>query len=66
MAHHFEMVSWFTGQNSHTRLVLQNTVTRNMEICDLYSYTHDFINILLQIDQIPTHFEGTDEVLIFY
>ena len=37
VAHHFEKVSLFTGQNSHTRLVLQNTVTRNMEICDLNS-----------------------------
>ena len=37
VAHHFEKVSLFTGQHSHTRLVLQNTVTRNMEICDLNS-----------------------------
>ena len=44
--HHFEKVSLFTEENSHTRLVLQNTVTRNMEICDLNSYTHDLINIL--------------------
>ena len=28
VVHHFEKVSLFTGQNSHTRLVLQNTVTR--------------------------------------
>ena len=37
VALHFEKVSLFTGQNSHTRLVLENTVTRNMEICDLNS-----------------------------
>ena len=37
VAHHFEKVSLFTRQNSHTRLVLQYTVTRNMEICDLNS-----------------------------
>ena len=48
MAQHFEKVSLFTGQNSHTRLVLQNTMTRNMEICDLNSYTHDLINILFK------------------
>ena len=35
-------------QNSHTRFVLQNTVTRNMEICDLNFYTHDLINILFK------------------
>ena len=34
-------MSLFTGQNSHTRLVLQNTVMRNTEICDLNSYTHE-------------------------
>ena len=37
VAHHFEKMSLFTGQNSHTRLGLLNTVTRNMEICDLNS-----------------------------
>ena len=31
MTHYFEKVSLFTGQFSHTRLVLQNTVTRNTE-----------------------------------
>ena len=49
MAHHFEKVSLFTGQNSHTRLVLQNTVMRNMEICDLNSHTHDIIIILYKL-----------------
>ena len=38
----------FTGQNLHTRLVLQNTVTRNMEICRLNSYPYDLINILFK------------------
>ena len=28
VAHHFKKVSVFTGQNSHTRLVFENTVTR--------------------------------------
>ena len=41
----------FTGQNSHTRLVLyfENTVTKNMEICDLNFYAHYLINILFKL-----------------
>ena len=40
----------FTGQNSHTRdwFYFENTVKRNMEICDLNSYTHELINILFK------------------
>ena len=52
-------------QNSHTRLVLQNTVMRNLEICDLNSYTHDLIIHTFRIDLIPSHCEGTDEGRIF-
>ena len=43
VTHHFEKVSLFTGPDSHTRLVLQNTVTRNMEMCDLNSVISNMI-----------------------
>ena len=67
MAHHFEKVSMFTGQNSHIRLVLLwkygDEEHGNLSFKFLYS---SFNEHTFQIDRIPSNCEGTDEGRIFY